>query len=58
MLLGPPNEPEPAAVHVVPLKERVNQVMREQELSRMEALKVVARERHISKSQIYREYES
>ncbi|MBI1955105.1 MAG: hypothetical protein HYS38_01790, partial [Acidobacteria bacterium] len=48
----------PAAVHAKPLKERVQELMREQNLNRMEALKTVARERHISKSQAYREYES
>jgi hypothetical protein len=32
--------------------------MEQKALSRMEALKAVARERHISKSQAYREYQS
>lgn len=39
-----------------PLRERVDQLMQEESLSRMEALKSVARERGISKSQAYREY--
>ena len=58
LLIGPPSEPQPEAVHALPLKERVNQLMGEEKLSRMEALKVAARERRISKSQAYREYES
>ncbi len=40
------------------VRERVMELMEQQGLSRMEALKVVARERHISKSQAYREYQS
>ena len=40
------------------VRERVKELMEQQALSRMEALKAVARERHISKSQAYREYQS
>ncbi|MBI4463298.1 MAG: 16S rRNA (cytidine(1402)-2'-O)-methyltransferase [Acidobacteria bacterium] len=58
LLIGPPSELESVAVQDVPMKERISQLMQEQKLSRMEALKAVARERHISKSQAYREYES
>jgi 16S rRNA (cytidine1402-2'-O)-methyltransferase len=43
---------------VVPLKERVEQLMSEQAMSRMEALKTVARERGISKSEAYRQFEA
>jgi 16S rRNA (cytidine1402-2'-O)-methyltransferase len=39
------------------LQERVDQLMQEQQLTRMDALKVVAKERKISKSQAYREYQ-
>jgi len=48
----------PGAATSVPLRERVNQLMNEGKLGRMEALKSVARERKISKSQAYREYRS
>jgi 16S rRNA (cytidine1402-2'-O)-methyltransferase len=41
-----------------PLRERVDQLMQEANLSRMDALKAVARERKVSKSQAYREYRS
>ena len=41
-----------------PVKERVQQLMSEQEMSRMEALKTIARERGISKSEAYRRFES
>ncbi len=44
-------------VHSQPLKERVEELMQQGKLSRMEALKAVARERHISKSQAYREFQ-
>ncbi|MBI2820240.1 MAG: 16S rRNA (cytidine(1402)-2'-O)-methyltransferase [Acidobacteria bacterium] len=39
-----------------PLSERVDQLMKEGKLGRMDAIKAVARERKISKSQVYREY--
>ena len=58
LLFGGEHEEPPAAVRAKPLKERVQELMREQSLSRMEALKTAARERRISKSQAYREYES
>ena len=58
LVIGLASEEPTPAVHAQPLRERVRQLMQEQKLSRMEALKVVARERHISKSQAYREYES
>ena len=45
----------PAAVSQ-PLSERVDRLMTERKLSRMDAIKAVARERKISKSQAYREY--
>ena len=40
------------------LRERVDRLMEERNLSRMDALKTVARERKISKSMAYREYNS
>jgi 16S rRNA (cytidine1402-2'-O)-methyltransferase len=40
------------------VKQRVGQLMRDQKLSRMDALKAIARERGISKNQAYREYEA
>ncbi|MBI4460316.1 MAG: 16S rRNA (cytidine(1402)-2'-O)-methyltransferase [Acidobacteria bacterium] len=58
LLFGGEHEEPPAAAHAKPLKERVEELMQEQSLDRMEALKAVARERRISKSQAYREYES
>ncbi len=42
----------------VPLRQRVKELMESGSMSRMEALKTVARERGISKSQAYREHES
>jgi 16S rRNA (cytidine1402-2'-O)-methyltransferase len=47
-----------AAALAAPLRERVGELMKTQSLSRMEALKAVAHERGISKSQAYREYQS
>ncbi len=58
LLIGRPDEDHSAAVHETPLKERVKELIKEKKISRMEALKAVARERHISKSQAYREFES
>ena len=52
---GPEKQPPPRAG--VPLQQRVEQIMREQSLNRMDALKRVAQERGISKRQAYREYE-
>ena len=56
LLIGHPGE-EPHPCADVPLRARIDQLMREQRLDRMEALKTVARERGISKSQAYREYQ-
>ena len=58
LVIGPESEQPPSAVHTQPLRERVRQLMEEQKLSRMDALKAVARERHLSKSQAYREYQT
>lgn len=58
LIIGPAPEAPPAAVAEQSVKKRVDQLMEERELSRKEALKTVARERGISKSQAYREYES
>jgi 16S rRNA (cytidine1402-2'-O)-methyltransferase len=51
------SEEEPHAYTDVPLRARIEQLMREQGVERMAALKAVARERGISKRQAYREYE-
>jgi len=56
VLIGGAQEEPVAAPQSV--KERVQELMQAQEIDRMEALKAVARERHISKSQAYREYQS
>lgn len=56
VLIAPASEEPSSAVGAPPLPERVAQLMKQKKLSRMEALKVVARERRISKSQAYREY--
>jgi 16S rRNA (cytidine1402-2'-O)-methyltransferase len=56
LLVGRPAE-EPHPLAEVPLRTRVEEIMRGQNINRMAALKVVARERGISKSQAYREYE-
>ncbi len=56
LLIGRAEE-EPHPYADAPLRARVEQLMRQQKLDRMEALKVVARERRISKRQAYREYE-
>jgi 16S rRNA (cytidine1402-2'-O)-methyltransferase len=40
-----------------PLKDRVDQLMKEQNLKKMDALKAVAKERGISKAQAYKEFE-
>lgn len=56
LLIGRPEE-EPHPYADVPLRSRIEQIMREQALDRMEALKAVARERGISKRQAYREYQ-
>jgi 16S rRNA (cytidine1402-2'-O)-methyltransferase len=57
LIEGAPESLSPAAKSE-PLKLQVDRLMEERNLSRMEALKVVARERKISKSRAYREYES
>lgn len=57
LIAGVPESAAPAE-RLEPLRKRVDRLMEEGNLSRMEALKMVARERRISKSQAYREYES
>lgn len=56
LLIGRAEE-EPHPFTDTPLRARIEQLMREQGLDRMAALKVVAKERGISKRQAYREYE-
>lgn len=58
LLIGPATEEAAAPAPSQPIRERVKELMREKKLNRMEALKTVARERHISKSQAYREFEA
>lgn len=57
LLIAAAGEEQSHTVHAQPLKDRVDELMKQQKLTRMEALKTVARERHISKSQAYREFE-
>jgi 16S rRNA (cytidine1402-2'-O)-methyltransferase len=56
LLIGRAEE-EPHPLAEVPLRSRIEQLMREQGLDRMAALKIVAKERGISKRQAYRQYE-
>jgi 16S rRNA (cytidine1402-2'-O)-methyltransferase len=56
VVLGAAPRVEPAAESGLPLRTRVDQLMREEHLSRMEALKKTARERRVSKRQAYQEY--
>jgi len=58
VLIGAAPEPVAPPVAAQSVKERVTELIRQQNLSRMEALKAVARERNISKSQAYREYQT
>lgn len=55
---GPASEQTRESVRELLVKERVQQLMDEQGVSRMEALKILARERGISKSEAYRQFES
>lgn len=55
---GPPSGQASGAIRELPVKERVQQLMEQQAISRMEALKITARERGISKSEAYRQFES
>lgn len=57
LLVGRPAE-EPHPFAEIPLRARIEQIMHEQGLDRMQALKVAAKERGISKSQAYREYQN
>ncbi len=57
LLVAGAGEERSHEVHSQPLKERVEELMQQGKLSRMDALKTVARERHMSKSQAYREFE-
>ena len=57
LLIGRAGQESLAVTHSQPLRERVQELMRDGKLNRMEALKAVARERHISKSAAYREFE-
>ncbi|MBI2816037.1 MAG: 16S rRNA (cytidine(1402)-2'-O)-methyltransferase [Acidobacteria bacterium] len=58
LLIAAAGEEQSHAVHSQPLKDRVGELMQQQSLTRMEALKAVARERRISKRQAYREFEA
>ncbi len=57
LLIGRPEEEAPAAAQV-PVRQRVGEIMKEKGLNRMEALKLVAKERGISKRRAYKEYET
>jgi 16S rRNA (cytidine1402-2'-O)-methyltransferase len=54
LLIGPAAEGE-ASVPSISVRERVDQLMRDEKLSEKDALKKVAKERGISKSEAYRE---
>ena len=58
LLIGQAKDETPPILDSQTLRERVEQLMRKQKMNRMDALKTVARERHISKSQAYREFQS
>jgi 16S rRNA (cytidine1402-2'-O)-methyltransferase len=55
---GPASGQTGEAVRELPIKERVQELMEQRAMSRMEALKTIARERGISKSEAYRQFES
>lgn len=55
LLIGKASEDENPAHHQESVRERVRQIMAEQNLDEKAALKVVAKERGISKSEAYRE---
>ena len=55
LIRGAEKQPRPMAR--MPLRQRVEQIMREERLDRMAALKRVAREQGISKRQAYQKYE-
>jgi 16S rRNA (cytidine1402-2'-O)-methyltransferase len=57
VLLGGAREQAGPAESAQSLKERVDELMSQQNLTRMEALKIVARERNLSKSEAYRLYQ-
>lgn len=55
LLIGKAEEAEDSTQHQQSVRERVQQVMAEQKLDEKAALKIVAKERRISKSEAYRE---
>ena len=57
LLIGPAAEGE-AQTPTLSIRERVNQLMREEKLDEKAALKKVAKERGNSKSEVYREWQS
>jgi len=57
LLVAGAGENHTPALPLQPVKARVEELMQQGKLSRMKALKTVARERHISKRQAYREFE-
>jgi 16S rRNA (cytidine1402-2'-O)-methyltransferase len=57
LLIAAAGEEQNHIVHAQPLKSRVEELMHDDKLTRMDALKTVARERHMSKRQAYREFE-
>jgi 16S rRNA (cytidine1402-2'-O)-methyltransferase len=58
LLIGAAEESTASKGSSQTVRERVRELMQQQGMSRMDALKAAARERSISKSQAYREYQS
>jgi 16S rRNA (cytidine1402-2'-O)-methyltransferase len=56
LMIGPAEEGENAAP-TISIRDRVEQLMREENLDEKSALKKAARERDISKSEAYREWQ-
>lgn len=57
LLIGPPSpgEEKPDELRAAPLRERVEQIMREREIDHKAALKLAARERGLTKREAYKE---
>jgi 16S rRNA (cytidine1402-2'-O)-methyltransferase len=58
LLVAGAGHEESSADHTQSLKDRIQELIEKRKLNRMEALKAVAKERHISKSRAYKEFES
>jgi len=57
IVIGPPSpdEQESPELATVPLRERLEQIMRERQIDRKAALKLAARERGLTKREAYKE---